>query len=199
MDTRCLGCFTLIITIFSTTSLAERVKRPMTPVEIPALELQIAVELEPEWIWNIDESGGRPMAIVQSPENYYPPTVMAYISFPRMHVEDENLRQVATDAIRQAARNYAVPEEAASAISPITVSHGEFSGYEASFSGFANEEEVDVRVFVGQDAGSANGPIAMQTYTLKGKLPHISEQIRRAWENVRYLEQASDPQASARR
>ena len=165
---------------------AERAKRPMAMHELPELGLEIWTEDQPEWDTKIVQYGEKAIFTAQSPIYYYPPIAMSYASFAGMEVTGEELQQIAAGAIQQAGRNYQLSEESVKQLTPSPYTYGELTGYEASFSGIANEEEVDVKVFVGHKPGK--GPVVMQGYTLKGKLSHISEQIRRAWTNVRYLE-----------
>jgi len=82
-----------------------------------------------------------------------------------------------------ASQNY---EGARAGIALKPASYGAFIGYEAEFSAVADTVPVDVRVFFGHQPGKP--AVAMQVFTLKGKLPHLSEQIRRSWSNVKYLQ-----------
>ncbi|MEF7615662.1 hypothetical protein V4F39_17235 [Aquincola sp. MAHUQ-54] len=63
--------------------------------------------------------------------------------------------------------------------------HGVLQGFGATFAGKAQGDAVDVRVFIGQSPGRL--PVAMQAYTLRGKLDHLDEPIRRSWGKVKYL------------
>jgi len=179
----------LVVLIFSTAmipfSLAERAKRPMTVHKLEELGLEIWTEGEPEWETELLHYGKKAVFTAQSPVLYYPPAAMSYASFPGMEVDSQELQEVALSAIQQSGRNYQLSAESVEQIAPVAVTYSELTGYEATFSGRAHEEDVDVKVFVGHKPGK--GPVVMQGYTLKGKLPHISEQIRRAWENVTYL------------
>lgn len=176
-------------------SVAERIERPMAAHEVRELGLEIWTEDEPEWDTELVRYGQRSVFTAQSPVYYYPPVAMSYVSFPGMEVAAEELEEVAVSAIQQAGRNYQLAGERVEHIDTASSTYGELTGYEATFSGVANEEEVDVKVFVGYKPGK--GPVVMQCYTLKGKLPHISEQIRRAWTNVKYLDgTTSNPETS---
>ena len=166
----------------------ERALRPMHIHKVRALGLEIWTEYEPEWRTELVQQGNKALFIVQSPPRVYPPAAMSYVSFPGMRVRDDEMEAVATSALRRAAQNYQVPAQERERITPTPARHGALSGYEATFSGTAHGEAVDVKVFVGHVPG--RGPVAMQVYTLRGKLPHLSEQIRRAWGHVRYLEPA---------
>lgn len=167
-------------------SQADRYKRPMHINKVKELGLEIWTEYEPEWNTEVVWQGKQPLFIVQSPPRVSPPAAMSYVTFPKLLVSASELKQVATAAIQEAAKNYQVTAKLRNAIKLKSASYNQLNGYEAEFSGTAQGEAVDVKVFVGQQAGKSL--VAMQVYTLKGKLPHISEQIRRAWQHVSYLE-----------
>ena len=166
----------------------ERALRPMHIHKVPALGLEIWTEYQPEWSTELVHQGKKPLFIVQSPPLSYPPAAMSYASFPGMQVRPDELKAVATSALRRAARNYRVPAQQRQRLEATPARYGELSGYEGRFSGSAHGEAVDVQVFIGQKPGK--WPVMMQIYTLPGKLPHLSEQIRRAWTHVRYLDTA---------
>ena len=66
-----------------------------------------------------------------------------------------------------------------------TAAYGDLKGYEAAFNGMANGEKMDIKVIVGNAQGK--GPVNTYAYTLRDKLDHLSESIRRSWGNAKYL------------
>lgn len=164
-------------------SAGERLKRPMEVVKNEHLGLEVWVEHEPAWQWQVVQHRGKPQLVVQSPEDYYPPVTLTYMTFPEIPMESKTLAQLAQTALQTAAGNYQAT--APQAVKPVAAQYGAFSGYEAIFTGWANNEQVDVKVFVGGQPGRSL--VLMQAYTLAGKLSHISEPLRRAWGNVKYL------------
>ena len=73
-----------------------------------------------------------------------------------------------------------------SKLKAVPATYGELEGFEIDFVGLMENKQVDVKVFTGRS--NNKGPITMQVYTLKGKLKHLQEQIRRSWSNTRYLD-----------
>ena len=166
-------------------SAAERAQREMQIHKVAELGLEIWVENQPPWEAELMKASTLQSFVVQSPADYYPPAVMTYISLPGSVVDNANMLGVATTAIRRASENYRVPGTQRVVLKPQPAQHGPFTGDEASFDGWANGEAVEVRVFVGHVPGRF--PVAMQAYTQKGKLAQLSQPIRRAWGNLKYL------------
>ncbi len=174
-----------ILCIVSISLHAEPAKRPMEIHKLDELGLEIWTEYEPTWITRILSQGKFPIFSAESPQNYYPPSVMTWTTFKGMKIGIGELEELATSAIQTAAGNYGVSEKEILQIRPKKTEYNKLIGYEASFSGIAFNEAVDVKIFVGHEPGKR--PVAMQAYTQKGKLVHLSEQIRRSWTNVAYL------------
>lgn len=166
-----------------------RALRPMLINKVDELGLEIWTEADPEWLTDVVHQQGKPIFTAQTPMNTYPPAAMSVVSFPGMEVAESELLEVATSAIHTAARNYQVTEPDISGIQITPVRYSELHGFEGVFSGVAQGDPVDVKVFIGQREGKS--PVCVQIYTLKGKLPHLSEQIRRSWQHLRYLEAGS--------
>ena len=165
---------------------SQRLQREMQIHRVPELGLEIWVENQPPWEAELTPGNPRPMFVAQSPTDYYPPAVMSYGAFRGESVDASQLALTATTAIRRAAENYKVPATQRLALKPRATRYGDLVGYEADFDGNANGERVQVKVFVGHVPGRF--PVAMQVYTLPGKLPHLSEAIRRSWTNLKYLD-----------
>jgi hypothetical protein len=108
---------------------------------------------------------------------------------PGIRFTAAEFKEGARDAMRQAAANYGISDAAAEKLTLRAAQYGELSGYESEFAANPQGVAMEVRVFFGHQPGRP--AVAMQAYTLGGKLDAISEQIRRSWTNVRYL--ASQP------
>lgn len=158
--------------------------REMQIHRVSELGLEIWVENQPAWEAGLQQGVSLKTFVAQSPADYYPPTVMMYLSVPG-EVSDFTMADVARTAIRRAAENYKVPGPVRVTLKPEPAQYGMLSGYEARFDGWANGETVEVKVFVGNAPGRP--VVAMQVYTLRGKLDHLGEHIRRAWTNLKYL------------
>lgn len=160
-------------------------KRPMKVHQLEKLGIEIWTEFDPLWITELKFRGSKPIFTAQTPPKVYPPAAMSVVTFPGMALDSKELKEVATTAIRTGAKNYKVSEHEIDKIDPYLTNYGMLQGYEYNYSGIADDNDVDVKVFVGHKPGK--GPIMMQIYTLKDKLPHIKEQIRRSWTNISYL------------
>ena len=163
----------------------ERAKRPMKIHQHSDLGLEIWTEYAPRWITEKHMRGKKPVFVTQTSPNVYPPAAMTVVSFPGMSVAPEEFKEVAVTAIKTGAQNYKVPEAVISELNLTSATYGDLGGFETQFQGIALGEEVDVKIFVGQKTGKF--PVMVQIYTLKDKLPHIKEQIRRSWNNISYL------------
>lgn len=159
--------------------------REMRIHRVRELGLVIWTENQPPWETELSDGSGWPSFIAQSPDNYHPPTNVAYSSWPKERVAPEQLVTVARTAIRRAAQNFGLNLAMARVIPAKPVRHGVLEGLEGDFVGRAQNVPVDVKVFVGQQA--ERFPVACSIYTLNGKMAHLTEVIRRAWGHVAYL------------
>lgn len=171
----------------SVTSAAERarIKRPMQLHRVAELNVEIWTELDPQWETRLEFRNGQPVFSAETPALTYPPAGMTWSSVRGVTFTAAELPEAARGAIEQAARNYGV-NEMASSVALRTAKYGELTGYEARFSATAHGQPVDVLVFFGHRAGRP--PVLAHAYTLQGKLDHISEHVRRSWQNLRYLQ-----------
>ncbi len=161
------------------------VKRPMIIHKLPEVGLEIWTEANPQWEVAVTRSGNRNTFSTETPGSTYPPAGMTF-TLSGFKFSEAEFPRAARSAVDQAARNYGVPNGQLAGIALKPASYGAFSGYEAEFSAVADTVPVDIRVFFGHQPGMP--AVAMQVFTLKGKLPHLSEQIRRSWSNVKYLQ-----------
>jgi hypothetical protein len=159
--------------------------REMQIYTVPELALRIWVENQPPWQAELSQATGRPSFVAQSPDNYHPPTVMTYASWPDQSVSDVNLIQVAQTALARASQNFGLNTNQARSVAKLPASHGVLQGLEAAFTGKVDAVAVDVRIFVGQAAGRF--PVALSIYTLAGKMGHLSQVVRRSWGKLAYL------------
>lgn len=149
------------------------------------LKLEIWVENQPPWTTQLSTATGHPTFVAQSPDDYHPPTVMMYSTFPGEKVSDPLFQTMASSAIRRAATNFGLTVGQARGIILNPATYGVLRGYEGVFAGKAQGELLDVQIFVGQAA--QRFPVVLTIYTLRGKLPNLMEQRRRAWSKVQYL------------
>jgi hypothetical protein len=165
---------------------ADRVERPMEVHRVAELGLEIWTELNPAWDTAVAREPGapRPIFSAETPGQTYPPAGMTW-AVPGVIAAQAEFQQVARSALRQAALNYGLGSAEIDRITLAKATYGELQGYEAQFPAVAETVPVDVRVFFGHTPGKP--VVAMQVFTLRGKLPHLNEQIRRSWNNVRYL------------
>jgi hypothetical protein len=158
-------------------------KRPMRIHKVDELALEIWTDAQPEWDARVEWKNGQPIFVAETPSLTYPPAGMSWVSMSRLKFDQQALEEVARGAIHEAARNYKVRPD----VLALKATHyGDLAGYEAEFSADAQGTPVDVRVFCGLKPGKP--AVVMQAFTLRGKLAHIREQIRRSWTNVRYLD-----------
>jgi len=177
--------FLLVATLFSVNSHADGLLRPMNTNEVRELGLEILTERIPIWDREIEHINGQPIFIAESPRNYYPPSVMTVTTFKKLNVEKNELKEIAQSSFEQSAKNFGVSGKE---ISKLKIQAQEFKhlkGYETTFDGVANGENVTVRVFIGRQEGKP--VVSMMAYTYRGKISHIKEQLRRTWDNISYL------------
>jgi hypothetical protein len=183
--------FTLALILFghtlhaeTTTAQTDRHLREVQTLSVPALKLKIRAENQPPWETSFNQDSGRPTLIVQSPYYYHPSTVMTYQSYPEMTVASSELPFIAETAIRTGSKHFGLSEGHARALSIVPAQYGAIKGYESTFMGKAQGDQVQVKIFVGQ--GDHQFPVALTVYTQPSKLPLLKEVIRRNWTNLEY-------------
>ena len=172
---------------FSVMSNAETpIGRQMVIHRVNELGLEIWTEVEPEWEAHLQNGtgGAAPTFVAETPANTYPPAGMTWAVSGQTFTAQE-FPVAAKGAVYQAARNYGLAEAVAKALPLKAARYGDLSGYESTFSANTGSVPVDVKVFFGHQPGKP--AVAMQVFTLKDRLSHISENIRRSWGHVRYL------------
>lgn len=165
---------------------ADRALREMQIYEVKSLGLEIWVENQPAWEVVTQMHNGRPTFGARSPENYHPPAAMTVAAWQDKPVTDAQFADVARSAIRHAAQNFGVTAGEARAIAALPATHGVLQGWEADFAGHAQSMDMDVRLFVGQASGRY--PVVLNMYTMRGKMVHLNEVVRRSWGNLAYLD-----------
>lgn len=182
-----LACSLLFCLLASPCSLAgeTKFKRPMVVHRVVQLGLEIRTEAEPMWDTSLENAvGGRPIFSSETPASTYPPAGMTWAVSSQIFKEGE-FEGAARGALDKAASNYDLAAQHVAALKMNRATYGDLVGFEAEFSATTQDTPVDVKVFFGHQPGKP--AVAMQAFTLRGKLPHISEQIRRSWTNTRYL------------
>lgn len=159
------------------------VERPMRIHKVDALGLEIWTEATPEWDTRLERLDEQSRFVAETPALAYPPAGMTWVSKPGSLFAEAELEEAARGVVHRVARNYGVREP--SKLELTTARYGDLTGYRGDFSSPLRAMPVDVRVFLGHRPGRA--AVVMQACTLKGKLGHIDEHIRRSWTNVRYL------------
>jgi hypothetical protein len=159
-----------------------RMGRPMIIHRLPELNLEIWTEQDPEWETHLDETTRAATFVAEPPALSYPPAHMSWTTLPELTFPQDHMEAATRGVLHQMAINYGV--------TPPKVlrqrQYGDLIGYEATFQAVSDDLPIDVRVFCGHREGKP--AVVMQVVTLRGKLPHLSEHIRRSWTNVRYLD-----------
>ncbi|GFE89760.1 hypothetical protein [Steroidobacter agaridevorans] len=149
---------------------------------VTEMNLEIWTEHDPEWETRLKQSPNSLTFTAETPALTYPPTHMSWTIAPVLQFEPDELEAAAHGVLQQMAIRYRTqpPEQ----ISPSQ--YGDLIGYETTFQAEAQNIPVDVRVFCGHREGRPM--VVMQAVTLKGKLRHVAEHIRRSWTHLRYLD-----------
>jgi hypothetical protein len=161
----------------------DRAGRPMIIHRLAELGLEIWTEQDPEWEAHIDEHAPAPTFVAETPALAYPPAHMSWTTVPQLKFHGQEFEAGARGALHQVATNYRVqaPQQI-----PITPQHyGDLHGYETVFEARSQNIPIEVRAFCGHRPGKH--AVLMQVTTFKGKLPHLTEHLRRSWRNTRYL------------
>jgi hypothetical protein len=159
-----------------------RTGRPMIIHRLPELNLEIWTEQDPEWETHLGDFAGVFTFIAETPALTYPPAYMSWTVMKELKLSQHQLEDAARGVLYQMAMNYRTnpPKE----IRPR--SYGDLTGFEATLDVAPDGTPSDVLLFCGHREGRPI--VVMQVVTLKDRLPHLSEQIRRSWTNVRYLD-----------
>ena len=163
----------------------ERHERLMSVHEFDELGLEIWLELNPEWIYKIERGKRKPILLINTPPNVYPPLSISIISFENMQVLPHEFSIVFDSLVETALMQYGLKHEYDKTIVKRETNYGELNGLEVEFQADIHGDLSDVTVFLGKSDGK--GPVLLQAYTLAGKRSHITEQLRRSWGNINYL------------
>ncbi len=161
---------------------ADRVKRPMQVHRVKEVGLEIWTEAEPRWDTHLEGKSGQYTFVAETPDLTYPVAGFMWSSALSEKFPAAAFKEAARGAIDGSARRYGVTlvgqlKEAR---------YGDLSGYEVTIAGSIQQTPVDVLIFVGQQPGKPL--VVMQAATQRGKIDHISEQVRRSWTHVKYLQ-----------
>jgi hypothetical protein len=159
-----------------------RAGRPMIIHRLSEMNLEIWTEQDPEWETRLKHTPNSLTFTAETPALTYPPTHMSWTIAPVLKFEPHELQSAAHGVLHQMAIRYRTqpPEQISHA------QYGDLTGYEATFQAETQNIPVDVRVFCGHREGKPM--VVMQVVTLKGKLMHVAEHIRRSWTHLRYLD-----------
>ena len=181
---RALATIALTCVLATSTAATNRAGRPMIIHRLPELGLEIWTEQDPEWETYFSRHHQVPTWIAETPALTYPPAQMSWTSSRQIRFTNDELESAARGAIDQVAANYGV--RSPSQIIIKGQRHGELIGYEATFEATSRQIPIDVQIFVGHQPGKP--VVAMHVATLRNKLGHLDQHIRRSWGNVRYLD-----------
>lgn len=161
--------------------------RPMHIHRLRQLGLEVWSEAEPQWDTELlpGGKGAPPVFTLSSPDNYHPPAATTITAWRRERVPGELFETMADTAIRTASANYGLNKGQARAIPVVPRTWGLLAGHEGDFSGRAQGQRLDVKIFVGQQEGKY--PVVAQIYTQAGKMADLQDVIRRCWSNITYL------------
>jgi hypothetical protein len=163
-----------------------RSKREMWRRPTPELGLEIWIENQPAWEDELVQVNGQTQLAVQSPDSYHPPAAILYASWPAQRVaEGDELKWVADAAIRRAGENFGLNKHRSRLIEVAPAVRGALKGYAGEFVGRVEGVDMDVSIFIGQAPGRF--PVSVTVYTLKGKMPLLSEVLRRSFAKLGYL------------
>ncbi|MBL8267260.1 hypothetical protein [Steroidobacter sp.] len=170
------------ICTLSSSNANARAGRPMIIHRLPELNLEIWTEQDPEWDTTLQKKKGGVTFIAETPALTYPPAHMSWSTLPPFQFERNEMKEVARGVLHQMAKNYRTkpPDH----LEPRR--YGDLTGYEATFSAEQNNLPIDIRMFCGHREGKP--PVVMQLVTLKDKLPHLAEHVRRSWTHLKYLD-----------
>lgn len=169
--------------IAATTVIAKpRAGRPMIIHRLPELNLEIWTEQDPAWETHLHETTASATFVAEAPALTYPPAHVSWTTLPQLTVQDVDMEDATRGVLHQMALNYGVKPPKLI----IQRQYGDLKGYEATFHAESDNLPIDVHVFCGHREGKP--AVVMQVVTLKDRLPHLSEHIRRSWTHLRYLD-----------
>lgn len=167
-----------------TATAAERVGRPMLIHRVAELGLEIWTEQDPQWETHLHRANGATTFSAETSALTYPPAHMSWTTVPELRFAEHDIETAARGALHQVAANFRVrlPDR----ISMKPRQYGDLIGFESVFEAESERVPIDVRAFCGHRPGKP--AVVMQVSTLRNKLPHLHEHVRRSWSHVRYLQ-----------
>lgn len=171
-----------LCSISSIATAGTRVGRPMIIHRLTDMNLEVWTEQDPEWETAVKRSTHAQTFTAETPALAYPPTHMSWTISQQLKFEPHELKQAARGVMYQMALRYDAPMPQ----QVVEAEYGELRGYEATFEAERQNIPIEVRVFCGHREGKPM--VVMQVVTLKGKLSHVAEHVRRSWTHVRYLD-----------
>lgn len=159
-----------------------RAGRPMIIHRLSEMKLEIWTEHDPEWETHLKAGANALTFSAETPALTYPPTHMSWTLSPKLTIQPHELEAAARGVLYQVATNYRT--QPPTQLTP--KEYGDLKGFEATFQAEPHNIPIDVRVFCGHREGRPL--IVMQVVTLKGKLSHVDEHVRRSWTRLRYLD-----------
>ena len=141
------------------------------------LGYQVGIDNDPSWSGAAIEVDGQPVFVIESPDAYYPPTVVHIRYYPQQTLPDgDGLMSVTAHvALNSAKENLRLPEAAWSELTPVT--YGELKGYEVVYQDEIQSSEAKL-AFVRNQQGQL---MTLQAWTLPGKISHAQPALKRIW------------------
>lgn len=168
--------------ISSIATAANRAARPMIIHRLAEMNLEIWTEEDPEWETSMKRTTHARTFTAETPALAYPPTHMSWTISQQLKFDEQELKQAARGVMYQMALRYDTPMPQ----QILEAEYGDLKGYETTFEAQRQNIPIEVRVFCGHREGKPM--VVMQVVTLKGKLMHVAEHVRRSWTHVRYLD-----------
>jgi len=165
--------------------IGQGILRKMSVHNFKELGLEIWLDTNPKPIYKIVKMKRKPLLLIKTPENVYPPISMSVVSFENMTVLSSEFDNMFGSFLGTALQQFGLNHKHAKNIVKRDVQYGSLYGIEVDFQAHVHGNLSDVKVFLGK--GKDKGPVLLQAYTLAGKMSHINGKLQRTWGNISYL------------
>ncbi|WP_163369632.1 hypothetical protein [Endozoicomonas acroporae] len=148
------------------------------------LGYQVGIDNDPPWSGALIELDGQSVYVIESPDAYYPPTVVHLRCYPEetLPLGGDGLMSITAHvALQEARKRLKLPESAFSELMPVV--YGELQGYEVVYKDLAQNSEAKL-AFVTNRQGQL---MTQQAWTLPGKITHAQPALTRVWENIQFV------------
>ena len=177
--------YTILVVTFLTSSLAVANNLPSQSREllfIDAGKFEVGIDNDPRWAYQKEDKKNVIEFTAQTPENYYPPSVIHITYHKDIAATGTELKKVAESAIKQAEANFGVSKSTLNSMKQVTFRN--LSGYEVIFRAKVGSEIQDIKLTI---AKSPKGNmLSLMTLTLPDKLAHIQPAAKRLYDNITF-------------